>query len=54
MNIACGFILNSNYKSYRAFIGIYLYDSYGIKIPNKPLIKGIQNVYLSPKIYLPN
>ena len=34
--------------SYKAFIGIYLYDSYGIKTPNKPDNRGIQNVYLSP------
>lgn len=48
-----GFNLNSNYKSYNGFIGIYLYDSFGIKTPKIPLIIGIQNCYLSPKINFP-
>lgn len=54
LNIAYGFNLNSNINSYNAFIGIYLYDSLGIKIPNNPLIKGIQNVYFVTSIKEPN
>lgn len=46
--------LNSSYNYGNADIGIYLYDSRGINTPNKPLISGIQNVYLSQIKYYPN
>ena len=44
VNIAYGDNLNSNINSYNGFIGTYLYDSFGINIPNNPDTIGIQNV----------